>query len=60
MQQGAGKIDRLRVAFACQPVDLDAAGIGEPEELGHLVEGLACGVVYRPTERRIATSYNFV
>ncbi len=53
-QQGTGKIDGRRIPLGRQAVDQHAARIGEPEQLGHLVEGLTGGVVQGPAQGPIA------
>ena len=48
-----GKGDRPRISFLRQAVDDRSAGIGEVEQLRHLVEGLARGVVPRLSQQSI-------
>ncbi len=43
--EAAGEADRLRVTVGRDPVDVRAAGVGQAEHAGDLVEGLARGVV---------------
>ena len=35
--------------MGCEGIDPGATGITEAKELGHLVEGFACGVIYGVT-----------
>ena len=41
----AGQLEALRVALFGQLVDFRAAGVGQVKHLGHLVEGLAGGII---------------
>ena len=44
-------MDRRRIARGCQAVDDHPTGIAEPEQLGHLVEGLARGIIARGSKQ---------
>ena len=53
LREPARKIECARIPFARQPIDVRPARIRQPEQLGHLIEGLPRSVIQRVAERAV-------